>query len=111
MLNPITMIRETLEDLWTKLTLNRWTDGFELGMTLGEQKAWRAALRTVQIKAADIDAFQDSAKNKTTKAATDGMELGYRMALDAIREEISRQGIITLPEESYGYDKGFKDAD
>lgn len=96
MLNPITIIRDQIEHLWSKITLKRWENGLDLGMTLGEQKAWREAFKAVQIKAADIKGFQDSASNKITKAGSDGMQIGYEMALHAIREELDARNIILL---------------
>lgn len=107
--NPISIIRSHIEELWSKITLNRWTDGFSLGMSVGESKAWREALQTVQLKSHDIQAFQDSAKNKTTKTATDGMELGYKLALDALREEVKARGVIILESAPAEFDKDLED--
>lgn len=92
MKNPINVIRDLIEQLWSRITLSRWTDGFGLGLSLGESKAWRAALELVNQKQADVSAFRETAKNQSTRDAADGMQMGYSMALEAIRAEVKRQG-------------------
>lgn len=93
MKNPINYIRDHFEQLWSRITLSRWTDGFGLGLSVGESKAWRAALELVNQKQADVAAFRATAKNQSTRDAADGMQMGYDMALEAIRAEVKRQGI------------------
>lgn len=92
MKNPINYIRDHIEQLWSHITLPRWTDGFGLGLSVGESKAWRAALDLVSQKQADVSAFRATAKNQSTRDAADGMQMGYNMALEAIRAEVKRQG-------------------
>lgn len=99
MKNPINIIRDHLEQLWSKITLGRWTEGFGLGLSVGESKAWRAALELVNQQEAEVSAFRATAKNQSTRDAADGMQLGYNMALEAIRAEVKRQGIYVAPKD------------
>ncbi len=110
MTNPIRYITDSIEELWSRLTLERWTNGFDLGHSLAERRAWREALEVLTAKASEAAAFQQTAKNKETRAAADGMVLGYQMAVEALRAEIATRDLGLIPFTAE-FDKEFNDVD
>lgn len=61
-----------------------YQEGYERGKQDGIRNE-RLAINSLLERNTDAQAFQATAKNKETRAAADGMQLGYEMAVNLVR--------------------------
>lgn len=67
-----------------KLQQDAYAEGFRNGIAEGTRTERQGVYQMLE-RNRDMEAFQESAKSKTTKAASDGMKLGYDYALGLVQ--------------------------
>jgi hypothetical protein len=75
------MIKKYLQKIYDEA----YQAGYNSGLVEGVRTERGMILRELNVNT-DMLAFQDTAKNKTTKVAADGMQIGYEYAVEIVRK-------------------------
>lgn len=78
------MIKKWIDNIKTEA----YKEGYSKGIADGTRTERMSILRELTVNT-DVAAFQDTAKNKTTKVAADGMQIGYEFAVELVRKRLA----------------------